>query len=231
MARKTASEAVAEESVAAFIIDTESNVETAATDEIAEGGTESNEVDSVGAETGAETEESKPAKTVRKTPKKMAKVTEEKVERTFAQDDMILCKSVTAGALVYPAKKSGNVYHFAGYGDEIEICYGDLQPLLINRSRYLFDPLFVIEDDEVIEHSRWKNLKKFYDGLYTHKDVRDVIKLPPAQFEKALKELPKGLVNAVKVDVATGIENGTFDSIKKIEIMDRVLGTDFKTLL
>ena len=206
---------------------TRKKVDEAATDEMA---VASVDIEATNEETVADTvvAESVDEPVVVKTQKKAAA---KKVEKTFAQDDLILCKSVTQGALIYPAKKSGNVYRFAGYGDETEICYGDLYPLLINRSRYLFDPLFTIEDDDVVNSSRWKSLKTFYDGLYTKSDVRDIIKLPPVQFEKALKQLPKGLVNAVKVAVATGIENGTFDSIKKIEIIDRVCGTDFKTLI
>lgn len=161
---------------------------------------------------------------------KVAKV-EPKKERVFAQNDPILCRSVTAGWLGVSGK-SGQLYTFSNYGDECEIEYGDLFALKNRKSDYLYDPLFVIEDEELLENARWKDLGQFYsESIYGKDNVEQIINLSPTGFKNALKQLPKGLLNAVKMEISKRIEEGTFDSLKKINIIDDVCGTDFKHII
>jgi hypothetical protein len=154
-----------------------------------------------------------------------------KKERTFAQTDPILCRSVTPGWLGVSGK-SGMYYVFSNYGDETEIEYGDLFALKNKHSRYLYDPLFVIEDDELLENARWKDIAEFYsDKVYGMDDINDVLNKPNTTFKSTLKSLPKGLLKAVTVEVAKRIEDGSFDSLKKIQILDEVCGTDFGKMI
>lgn len=156
---------------------------------------------------------------------------EKKKPRVFKQSDPILCRSVTPGWLGVPGK-SGMYYVFANYGDEAEIEYGDLFALKNAHSRYLYDPLFVIEDDELLENTRWKDVSEFYsDKVYGMDDINIVLNKPNTSFKSTLKTLPKGLLKAVTVEVAKRIENGTFDSLKKIKILDEVCGTDFAKMI
>lgn len=150
--------------------------------------------------------------------------------RKFEQTDLILCRSVTPGWLGLYGK-SGIPYIFSNFGDECEVEYGDLFALKNRRSRYLYDPLIVIEDEELLESPRWKDLADFYnDKVYGMDDIDYVLNLPFSKFEGALRSLPKGLLKALAVEVAVRIENGTFDSIKKIKVIDEVCGTDFWVL-
>jgi hypothetical protein len=154
-----------------------------------------------------------------------------KKERTFTQTDPILCRSVTPGWLGVSGK-SGMYYVFSNYGDETEIEYGDLFALKNKHSRYLYDPLFVIEDDELLENPRWKDIAEFYsDKVYGMDDINDVLNKPNTTFKSTLKSLPKGLLKAVTVEVAKRIEDGSFDSLKKIQILDEVCGTDFGKMI
>jgi len=163
---------------------------------------------------------------VKEVPKKeVAKET--KPLRQFNQNDLILCRSVTAGWLGVSGK-SGQYYTFMNAGDYAEIEYQDLFALKSKHSRYIFDPLFVIEDEELLENPRWSDLKKFYDEeVYTVEDVDQILALPNTQFKSVISKLPKGLAKTLQVRVATKIENGTFDSIGKIRAIDEVFGTDF----
>lgn len=160
-----------------------------------------------------------------------APVVEKKVERTFKQSDPILCRSVTPGWLGVPGK-SGMYYVFSNYGDEAEIEYGDLFALKNTHSGYLYDPLFVIEDDELLENARWKDIAEFYtDKVYGMDDIDAVLNKPITSFKSALSSLSKGLLRATTVEVAKRIENGTFDSLQKIKIIDEVCGTDFGKMI
>lgn len=167
------------------------------------------------------------------TPKKKV-VKEEPVQkpvRQFNQNDLILCRSVTAGWLGVSGK-SGQYYVFENYGDECEIEYQDLFALKSRRSNYIYAPLFVIEDEELLENPRWADVAKFYDTeVFSIQDVDEVLNLPVGSFENALKSLPKGLAKSLQVRVAEKIENGTFDSLKKIKIIDDVYGTDFRNII
>ena len=151
--------------------------------------------------------------------------------RQFNQHDLILCRSVTAGWLGCGGK-SGQYYIFENFGDECEVEYQDLFALKQRRSPYIYAPLFVIEDEELLDNPRWEDVKKFYyDKVYTMDDINEILNLPIGQFEDALKKLPKGLAKSLQVEVAKRIEDGTFDSLRKIKIIDEVYETDFKSII
>lgn len=159
------------------------------------------------------------------------KVEEKKKARVFKQTDPILCRSVTPGWLGVSGK-SGMYYVFSNYGDEAEIEYGDLFALKNMHSRYLYDPLFIIEDEELLENPRWKDLSEFYtDKVFGMDDINLVLNKPNTSFKSTLLSLPKGLLKAVTVEVAKRIEEGSFDSLKKIKILDEVCGTDFGKMI
>jgi hypothetical protein len=162
---------------------------------------------------------------------KVVKKEAKKEPRQFNQNDLILCRSVTAGWLGCSGK-SGQYYVFENFGDECEIEYQDLFALKSRHSNYIYAPHFVIEDEELLENPRWADVAKFYDEkVYTMEDVEEVLNLPINNFEAALKKLPKGLAKSLQVRVAQKIEDGTFDSLKKIKIIDDVYGTDFRSII
>ena len=150
--------------------------------------------------------------------------------KQFNQNDLILCRSVTAGWLGVSGK-SGQYYVFENFGDECEIEYQDLFALKSRHSQYIYAPLFVIENEELLENPRWKDVAQFYDEKVFQEDIDEILNLPIGSFETTLKALPKGLAKALQVKVAEKIEEGTFDSLKKIKIIDDVFGTDFRSIL
>lgn len=174
-------------------------------------------------------EEAAPVVEKKPAPRKAAKPI--KQERQYNQNDLILCRSVTAGWLGCSGK-SGQYYIFENFGDECEIEYQDLFALKSRKSQYLYAPLFVIEDEELLENPRWQDLEKFYEEqVYTMDDVEEILNLPASNFESALRQMPKGLAKSLQVRVAEKIEEGTFDSLRKIKIVDEVFGTDFRSIL
>lgn len=152
-----------------------------------------------------------------------------KQPKKFAQDDMILCRSVTYGELLLTGPKSKLLYSWANYGDVTEIPFQDLQALRSTRSSYLFRPRFVIEDEDLVE--LWaKDLKDMYDNL-VDEDVDALFKLSLNQFKSKLKKAPRGVQQAVKNIAGEKILNGSLDSLAKIKAIDEILGTDLKLYL
>ena len=148
--------------------------------------------------------------------------------RRFAQDDMILCKSVTYGELLLPGKKSKLLYIWSNYGDTTEVEFQDLQALRSTRSAYLMNPYFVIEDEELLE--QWPELKNLYDKVAAL-DVDNLFNLPINQFKKRLREIPVGFKDSIKNIAGEKIRNGSLDSIAKINALDEILGTELKLMI
>lgn len=153
---------------------------------------------------------------------------QKKEPRKFAQDDMILCKSVTYGELLLPGKKSKLLYIWSNYGDTTEVEFQDLQALRSTRSAYLMNPYFVIEDEELLE--QWPELKNLYDKVAAL-DVDDLFNLPINQFKKRLREIPVGFKDSIKNIAGEKIRNGSLDSIAKINALDEILGTELKLMI
>ncbi len=153
------------------------------------------------------------------------------IKKEYKGDDLIPCKSVAQGEMIYIAKKTGNKYVWSSYGDITEVEYQDLMGLRASRSKYIFGPLFIIEDDDLLEEVRWKEVKNLYDNLYSLADVYGVLELPNAQFRVAMEKMPKSLRKAVSSEISRRLDEGLFDSIQKVKIVDEICGTDLQILL
>lgn len=151
-----------------------------------------------------------------------------KERKKYALDDVILCRSVCYGELLYPAKKSGILYRFGGYGDTTEIEFQDLQILRSTKSQYIYAPLFLIEDEELLE--QWPDVKQVNDKI-AQIDGEKIFELPTQHFRKALSELPVGYRTTIRNMANAKIMDGTLDSLVKIKIIDEILGTDLKLLI
>ena len=156
------------------------------------------------------------------------KETPKKTPRKFAQDEMIPCRSVTYGELLYPAKKSQLLYTWANYGDVTEVEFQDLQALRSTRSQYLNDPKFIIEDEELLE--QWPEFKKLYENVALI-DTDKLFALPLNQFKAKLRNIPAGFRDSLKNVASAKILDGTLDSLAKINAMDEILSTDLKLLI
>ena len=154
-----------------------------------------------------------------------------KEPRKFAQNDLILCRSVTPGGLIINGR-SGQKYVFSNVGDENEIEFQDLNSLKNSHSNFLYRPRIIIEDEELLENPRWKDLAEFYEQeVYGMEDVDEILTLPLSQFKSVLERLPKGLLRQLQLVVSQRMEEGTFDSLTKLKAMDEYCGTDFMKML
>lgn len=153
-----------------------------------------------------------------------------KKDKKHEATELIQVRSVTQGELIMPGKKSGILYRWSAFGDVSEVEYQDLFTMKAVKSKYLYEPLFVIEDDELLEDARWQDLKDIYDKMY-NEDLDSILNLSPTQLEKVLAQMPIGFQRAVRIEVASRIDAGTFDSVNKIKVIDRVCGSDLMLLI
>ena len=159
-----------------------------------------------------------------------SKIVEPVIEREYKGDDLITCRSMTKGELIYVGKKTKEVYTWADYDDVTEVEYQDLLALKSAKSPFIFETLFIIEDEELIETAKWKDVKAIYEQIYSD-DVPTLISMDTNKFKKVFPSLPNGLKRAVVTEVATQMEAGTFDSIQKIKLIDELCNTDLAAML
>lgn len=188
----------------------------------------------------ADTEEDKevasaPKKRVRKaTPKTETgesaaseTVTEKKTKKTYKATDGIPCKSIMTGKTFVQGIKTKDLYRFEYQNDVQDIAYQDLIAAIKSKANCLFKPTIVVLDEEFIEQN--KVLSDFYTSFYT-KDLNKIFNMKPRELEKTLRSLPVGAQNAVKSMATTKIANGTFDSVQKIKVFDKVFNTKMMLL-
>lgn len=150
--------------------------------------------------------------------------------KSFQLTDMIMCKSVTFGRLIYTSKKTGLSYVWEDYGDIQEVQYSDLLALKSSRSAFLFKPYFVIENEDLI--NIWaKDFEKMYSIIALISNMDEFLSSDTSVVEKTLSELPDGLKNTVQNYAADMIRRGELDSVSMIQMIDNTLNCNLKSLL
>ena len=152
-----------------------------------------------------------------------------KQTRKFDPNETFSCRSVCYGELVLEGYKSKILYTWANCGDYADVEYQDLQALQSRKSRFLTDPLFIIEDEELVEH--WGALLKPIYTKIEEDDIEQLLKLTPSQLKKKLKTVPVGIKESIKTMAAAKILSGELDSINRIKAIDEVLGTELMSMI
>lgn len=149
-------------------------------------------------------------------------------KKVFDPNDGILCRSVTHGKLFVDGVKTGMKYMFFDYDDESEIEYRDLVALVRSRDKSVYNPRFIIMDEDFI--AEYPTLKKFYNDHFSTKNIKEILTLPDNQMKEAISNLPKGAVDSLKSIAVNQIVSGEIDSIRKIKTLDEAFGTDLSLL-
>lgn len=159
------------------------------------------------------------------------KVVKKVEKKTFKPDDIVACKSIFAGKLLYEGRKSKIVYEFSNIGDTQFVEYQDLKASALSKASILYKPLVIIDDEEVLEDRAFSKLKEIYENLYDEEDIETLLDMPTRKFEKEIKMLPVGVLNSLATLMSTRIQEGTFDSMNKVKALDELCGTDLSLLL
>ena len=102
--------------------------------------------------------------------------------------------------------------------------YQDLLSWEAQRHKYLFEPMIIIEDEDIVDE--WSaDLGKLYADLQ-YIDVKALFKLPQKQFIAQLKKLPVGMKTTVQNMAYAMIKDGTLYDLRIIKAIDETLGTE-----
>lgn len=162
-----------------------------------------------------------PDNTKEKAPKKPKK-------KVFQPSEGIHCRSVVQGGLFMDGTKTQMTYRWVDYGDVVEVEYRDLVAEVRTHSPFVFNPFFIIDDDDFI--NEFPQLKQFYTQAYSMRELRDILNLPVNEMVAKMKELPKGAIESLKTIASSQVSSGRLDSVKKIKALDDFFGTDLNLL-
>lgn len=143
--------------------------------------------------------------------------------------ELIMCRSVVFGELILIGPKTHMRYSWANEGDVREVEYQDLVSWRALHSKYLFNPMIIIEDEEICEE--WKvDLGKLYEEVQSV-DLKALFNLDYRKFVAQLKKLPATMKTSVQNMAYAMIQDKTLYDLRKIEAIDEILGTELKTMI
>lgn len=146
-----------------------------------------------------------------------------KQKKTYAQNDGIMCTSITTGTLHMVGIKTGIVYTWADYGDSTEVEYADLVAAIRSSKSQVYLPNFVIDDDELIES--YPMIKKLYENLNAVKELTEVFNLDVDKMKDVIVNLPDGAKESIKSMAAKMIQNHTLNNVLVIKTLDDIFDT------
>lgn len=151
-----------------------------------------------------------------------------KSHRTFLPDEEIPCKSVTPWKVTAVGADKTTIYHWEYFGDIEYVKYRDLQAL--RRTEYVTKPYFVILDSDVV--NQWK--RELGDSYKYFKNIdypEEYFDMDDDEFEEMLNKSSHWIGEIIKTTAMAMIRAENFPSIKKIRIIDDVLGTCIKEFI
>ena len=144
-------------------------------------------------------------------------------------NELVICRSVRFGELRLIGPKTRMPYSWANEGDFREVEYQDLVSWKALHSPYLFEPMIIIEDEDICEE--WHaDLGNLYDSLQ-QVNLKEMFKLPHRQFVAQLKKLPDGMKSTVQNMAYDMIQKGTLYDLRTIKAIDEILGTELKMMI
>ena len=154
-----------------------------------------------------------------------------KTPRKYEPTDTIMCHSIFPGTFLFSGPKSKIVYPFEAPGDENPIEYQDLLAAMMSKKKSIMAPYIVIDDEELLEDFRWKQVKKTYDDMFAIKDIDRFLAMPFETFEKTFNELPIGVKKNVMLEISARVRDGRFSEMRKIRLVDEACSSNIAVLL
>ena len=149
--------------------------------------------------------------------------------KKYNTDDEIMCKSVCFGLLEYISKKDGIVYRWEDFGDIVPVRYSDLLALKTSRSKFLYQPWFIILDEDLVKMWKLEDINKYFDEISDIEDFLIDSKIP--HIEKQLKNAPDGYKELVVQTAGRLLRENRLDSIAKLRTIDELLDNKLSLLI
>jgi hypothetical protein len=145
-------------------------------------------------------------------------------KRKINKDEVVECKNITNGTLVYISKKTGAEYVMEGYGATENFEVGELITMKASYGKILTEPWMIILDDDIVDYL---GLRHIYDKIVVPLDKIDsFFDKSVTQMKKALQSAPNGIKSLIASRARTLISEEKLDSISKIKLIEQILNVE-----
>lgn len=151
-----------------------------------------------------------------------------KRKKKIDRDEMVLCRNLTSGGLIYKSSRSGVEVVWDNYGDEEWIDVGELLTMKASQPKFLRNGWILVDDEEI---AKYLGVKKTYDELANLVDLEEFFKLPAKEAKEILKKLPKGVKDTISEMAKKKISNNTIENLQLLRVLEKELKIDLIQLM
>lgn len=135
----------------------------------------------------------------------------------------VLVKNGFAGRLVYVSRKDGYEIIFEKFGSEEFLTIEELRSAKNSYPKFFKNNWFIIEDEDVIYDL---GLEKYYENSLNIQEFENIFNLPQDEMIAKINKLSNGQKKSLIYKAIEKIEDGTIDSRKIIESLEKALNTE-----
>lgn len=150
-------------------------------------------------------------------------VIRKKINKDLDPSMFVEVKNGFNGILVYISKKTGEEFRWDKFGDIQEMELSELRNAKNHSKAFFVNNWFLIDDEEVID---WLGVSQYYKNALTSGTFDELFSKEPDEIEEIFKELPDGQKRSLLYRSRELIDNGTIDSIKTINALEKCLGVE-----
>lgn len=169
------------------------------------------------------------AKKVKTTPKTTTPKQEPKEEKIVPKEvdpnQYVTVRNGFQGTLIYKSPRTGEKFMWNDFGDEQEIELRELRNAKGSAKRMFENNWFMFDEDEdwIIDYL---GVRQYYKYALNIDNFDSIFKLPVEKARKTISEMSDGLKRSISYRARQLIIDGAIDSIKFIQMLEEVLGTE-----
>lgn len=143
--------------------------------------------------------------------------------KEFKANDVVVVRNGFHGKLVYRSRKTGELFEWDDFGDEQEMEIGELKSARGNCKEFFSNNWFMFDDPAVIDYL---NLGRYYKYAVRVEDFDNLFKKPADEVESIVSGMSAGQKRSVAYRARQMIKDGTIDSMRVINALEKSLGVE-----
>lgn len=144
------------------------------------------------------------------------------------RNEMIACRSVTDGTLIYISDRTRARYLWSEFGVAQYIDMGELLDMRASQPKFLNNVQLVVDDEEAAEYL---GLTSLYESLVDIDDLDSFYKKSDQELAEILPKLPLGIQQTVATHARKLIESNELSDLNTIRLLDRHLNVDLSKFI
>lgn len=145
------------------------------------------------------------------------------VKSTLRPETLVSVRNGFNGKLIYKSKKYGEIFVWESFGDEQDLELQELKNAKNSYKAFFENNWFLIDDPEVVEYL---GIERFYKNSLSYDEFDALFERSPAEIERRVEKIPKGQKASLAYRAKQLIKEGSIDSIKVINILEKGLGVE-----